>query len=293
MLNSHSARRRFTIRRMRLVKGMLCIGGCAAAPVLFASALLAASAPGSSAELPICVARAPVGPDTTCLGPRRLLLEVATTFAPTALPRSRRSPVGFHFESKVSFEGGGHPPALREGMLDLDKHVRIDASKFRACPREYVAHGEIARALRLCSDSVVGVGRARIEVEDPEGQAPHGAVSHLTIFAGGPRGSTTTLLFRFEPLAPSSVPLLAVAKTRVLEGGRFGTRMSIAFPRFAEGSGSIVSLGFRLRSRAPGDRAGVMSASCADGHLVFHFSGLFTDGTRLAGSTTRTCTAAP
>lgn len=68
------------------------------------------------------------------------------------MPRSRRVPVGFHFESKVSIEGGGHPPALQEGVLDLDKHVKIDASKFRACPPEYVEHGKIARALRLCSD---------------------------------------------------------------------------------------------------------------------------------------------
>jgi len=228
-----------------------------------------------------------------CLGPRPLLFEADTAFAPAALPRSRRSPVGFHFGSKVSVEGGGHPPALREGVLELDKHVKIDASKFHACPREYVALGEIARALRLCPDSVVGVGRARIEVGDPEGQAPHDAVSRLTIFAGGSQGPTATLLFRFEPLAPSSVPLLAVAKVGALERGRFGTSMSIAFPRFAEGNGSIVSFGFGLRRRAPGDRAGVMSASCPDGHLAFHFFGRFADGTRLAGSTVRTCKAAP
>jgi hypothetical protein len=224
--------------------------------------------------------------------PGRLLFEAEAAFAPKALPRSGRAPIGFRFESKVSIDGGGHPPALQEGVLDLDKHVTIDASKFRACPREYVAHGELARALRLCSDSIVGVGRARIEVEDPESQAVHSAVSRLTIFTGGSQGSTTTLLFRFEPLAPSSVPLLVVSRAEALERGRFGTSMSIVFPRFAEGNGSIVSLGFGLRRRDPGGhRAGVMSASCPDGHLSFRFTGAFVDGSRVAGASIRTCTA--
>jgi len=212
---------------------------------------------------------------------------------PKALPRSGRAPIGFHLKSKISTTGE-RPPALREGVLAFDKHVTIDASRFRACPREFVAHGEIARAVRLCPDSIVGVGNARVEVEDPESQARHSAASPLTIFAGGSQGSTTTLLFRFEPLAPSRVPLLAVAKSRPDQRGRFGTSMSIAFPRIAEGNGSIVSLGFGLRRRAPGvHQTGIISASCPDEHLAFRFTGIFADDTRLVGSSIRACAAAP
>lgn len=126
---------------------------------------------------------------------------------PKSLPRSGREPIAFRLKSKVSAEGD-HPPALREADLDLDKNVEVDAESFPACPRESAAHGGLARALDLCGDAVVGVGVARVEVVDPSSGALRDSSLRLTVFKGGVRGDTTTLLFRLEPLAPRARPCL-------------------------------------------------------------------------------------
>jgi hypothetical protein len=267
---------------MGLITGMLRkrTGWGVAVTALISSALLVVSVLKGSADIAIPF-------------PPRLLLEAKVTFAPKALPRSGREPIALHLESRVSAEGE-HPPALREAQLDLDKHVEIDAEDFSACPVGVAAHDAYARALQSCADAVVGVGEARIEVVDPESGALRDASSRLTIFKGGVRGGTTTLLFRLGPSAPLRSPLLAIAKSRALERGRFGTQMTIAFPRIAEGKGSIVSLDFGLRRRAPGEgSAGVVRAGCADGHLTFRLTGIFVDGSKLTTSSFRACTAAP
>ena len=283
------------IRAMGLIRGLMRTAGRGAvAGALIASALLAVGVLRSNAELPpICLLRAPVGHglDARCSG--HLLLEAEATFMPTRLQRSGREPIAFHLESKVSAEGE-HLPALREAQLDLDKRVEINAEGFSACPMAVTAHDAYARALQSCGDAIVGLGVARVEVVDPESGALRDASLPLTVFKGGVRGESTTLLFRVEHLAPWRSPLLAVAKSQPLEWGRFGTRVTIAFPRIADGNGSIVSLGFGLRRRAPGEGvAGVMRASCPDGHLAFRLTEIFADGTRLAGASLRSCTAAP
>ncbi len=278
---------------MGLVKGTLRIASRGTVVVALLSSLLAMSALRSNADqLPICLLRASAGPGLGAECPGRLLFEAEATLAPKVLPRSGREPIAFHLESTVSAEGE-HPPALREIQFDLDRNVEIDAEGLPACPIGVAAHGGYARALRLCGDAVVGVGHARIEVVEPPSGALHDAFLRLTVFKGGVRGETTILLFRLEPLAPSRSPLLAIAKSRPLEEGRFGTRMTMVFPRIAGGNGSILSLGFGLRRRAPGEGiAGVMRAGCPAGHLIFRLTGIFVDGSRLSGSSTRSCATA-
>lgn len=247
---------------------------------LVSSGLLVVGVLRSNAEMPIRL-------------PESLSIEAKETFVPKALPRSEREPIAFHLTTTVD-ANGEHPPALRETWLDLDKHVEINAEDFSACPMGVVAHDTHARALQRCAGAIVGVGLARVEVMDPESGALHDASLRLTVFKGGVRGETTTLLFRLEPLAPSRLPMLAVAKSRPLEKGRFGTRMTIAFPRIAEGNGSIVSMGYGLRRRGQGkDVAGVMRASCPDGHLVFGLIARFVDGSRLFRSSLQACKPAP
>jgi hypothetical protein len=269
------------IRIVGLIKGRLRNAGRGAVAVaLISSALLGVGVLGGKAN-PIVIP-IPV-----------LMFEADATLAPTKLPRSGREPIAFHLESKVSAQEE-HPPALREALLALDKHTTIDAQNFAACPRGLAEHDGQARTLRLCGDAIVGRGDVGVEILDPQSGALRDASTRLTIFKGGARGGTTTLLFRLEPLAPSRSPLLAVAKSRPLERGRFGTQMTIVFPPIAEGNGSIVSLGFGLRRRAPGEHlAGIMRASCPDGHLAFHLTGVFADGTKLVGAWFRTCTTAP
>lgn len=249
--------------------------------------LLAAGAEGPAETQAACLLRASTrhGLSEECL-----LLRAQAAFAPRTLPRSERAPIAFYLESKLTgYEEP--PPVLREGVLDLDKHVAVHVPEVPPCAVKLATQGEISRLRRMCPESVVGAGRAGVEVEDPETGALTVTSLQLLIFAGGPSGRPA-LLFWFEPLAPSRTPTFAVARSQPLDRGRLGTRMTIAFPRFAEGTGSIVSMRFNLRRRAPGRSAGVMSASCPDEHLVFRFSGVSTDGTVLRSTSVRSCSAA-
>jgi hypothetical protein len=225
---------------------------------------------------------------TKCLA-HPLLFEAQAEFVPMGLPRSGRVPIAFHLDSHVD-GGGEHPPPLKDLILDLDKYAEIDVTEIPACGGAIVRSG-IERARRLCGDAVVGAGRVRIEIEEPEGSGPRTIPLSLTIFSGGKSNGVSKLLFQFEPVPPSRKPLMAIGKSQAEKRGRFGTQVTIAFPRIADGNGSIVKFGFSLRRWGPAARMlGILRAVCRDGSLYFRTTGIFLDGTRISGTSLRTCT---
>ena len=77
------------------------------------------------------------------------------------------APVALDFRGRISKEDGSHPPALREVLLDLDKHVSIDATGLPVCARRQLETRGAGSARRLCGEAIVGIGVAHIGVEPP------------------------------------------------------------------------------------------------------------------------------
>lgn len=256
------------------------------------SLLLACGVAGRAEPPHYCQVRpaTQLGP-IVCIGPPSLSFEALAGFAPRALPRSGQVPIAFHLTGKVE-AGRGSPPPLEEVVLELDRHASIDATAFPACGGS-VVRGGIAKARRLCGGSIVGAGSARVEIEGQKGEAPRAVGLPVTVFSGGTSNGGSRLLFRFEPIPPARAPLLAIGESRAMRNGRFGSRLSIAFPSIEEGKGAIVRFGFGLRRRAPGGTLGIVRAACPDRRLVFRALGLFRDGTRLSGSSLRACSPLP
>ena len=75
--------------------------------------------------------------------------------------------------------------------------------------------------------------------------------------------------------------------------GRFGLEAVAKVPKIAGGYGSITSLSLSLRRKFTykGKQRSYLLANCPDSQLVAEGTGIFSDGSRLAGNLVRPCTS--
>lgn len=251
------------------------------------------SAEGGAVTKSVCVVRPYAAPSVEC--PARTLLRASARFAPRALPVKGKRPISFILSERISQEDGGHPPALREAILEFDRDVSTDARGLPVCERREIGTAGVVEARRNCEDAIVGRGSAQVEIEKPEwGHAPRTFDLPLTIFNAGTRSGTTTLLIHSSLAVESRrATLIAVAKLRPVHRGRYATQAILTLPRIDEGYGSIVHLQIGIRRRGPGPEGeGIATAVCPDGHLDLRMTDIFSDGTRLYVSELRRCARA-
>ena len=177
------------------------------------------------------------------------------------MPRSEFAPVALTIGGTIGTERGGHPAALREAMVTLDRGLKIDTSGLAACPRRRLERLDVAGARKACRKAIVGHGVARV------GVASSGSVLRvpLTLFNGGTSAGVTRLFVHSSAGAVGD-PLVAVAQIRHREAG---LKATWRLPRMLEGNGSL--LGFRLEIKrgfaASGRRHSYLSGRCPDGLL--------------------------
>jgi hypothetical protein len=220
-----------------------------------------------------------------------LTFDPSGDFAPRALPRHDAAPIGLELEGKLSTSDGRKPDALREVRVDLDKNGALDATGLPACGRRQIKDLGPKGARRACRKSIVGAGVAHVAIGSSE-QEPPAVPVPLTLFNGGVRGSTTTLLIHASIPGPSPTPIVAPVRIRKTHKGRYGLTTVAALPVIANGNGSV--LDFRLAIRRlftyEGEQQSYAMARCFDGHLDAGMTSVFPDGMALTGTLVRPCT---
>jgi hypothetical protein len=248
------------------------------APAVLIIGLLSSASAAAVADVPITI-------------PMPLLsFTFNTHLAPVKLPKGRWAGIRGGVEAKVSTEDGSHPPALGELVLELDKNIAINPIGLPACKPLLVKEDDIRGAEMDCKDALVGTGQADFNIAFPE-RAPFSVSSDVLAFNAGKAGGKVKLLLHAYLSSPVSaavvIPVVAARTSR----GRFGLQAIVKVPKIAGGYGSITRLSFHLGRKFTykGKQRSYLLAKCPDGYLTVKGVGVFSDGSRLAGSATRVC----
>lgn len=210
---------------------------------------------------------------------------------PTALPKARFAPLGFHASGSLATVDGSHPPALRKAVFDSDKDIVVDVEGLPVCRYEQLVALDARRAEAACGDAILGKGSATVRVAFPE-QAPFNATGPLILFNGGERGGAITLFVYTYVAVPVPTAVLSTATLTTQRKGPYGLHSVIEVPRIAGGAGSFIRGNIRARRiyTYKGERRSVLSGRCPDGRIQARGTFHFRDGSQISGNVVRTCT---
>jgi hypothetical protein len=213
------------------------------------------------------------------------------SFSPTALPRHRLAPITLNISGKIRTLNGEHPPAVKEVVIETDKNGAINAKGLATCTSGKLQAQTTAKAEAICKQALIGKGNTSVQVAFPE-QAPFIAKSKLLAFNGGVKGGKTTVYLHAFLKSPVSAAVVAVAKVSKVHHGRYGLKTVTTVPKIAGGYGSPISFNLKIGRTFTykGKKQSYLLAKCPDGHLNAKGVGIFSDGSRLAGSLVRSCT---
>jgi hypothetical protein len=224
-----------------------------------------------------------------------LSIEIDGSTSPTALPKDRMAPIGFHGSASVATDDGTHvPPALGTQLL-VDRHIAIDTTGLPTCTVAQIESSPPAAAMRACGDALIGKGVSTAEVQFPE-QAAFTAKGPLLAFngpaSGGRYGGTGYREQLYYVYADVPVPTALIAVAKVAKGsGRYGYEISVSIPKIAGGAGSFSGADFTIDRKwaYKGAEHSFLSAECADGHFDARVEVVFGDGTKATGNVLQAC----
>ncbi len=213
------------------------------------------------------------------------------SFSPQALPKNEPAPITLNISGKIRTLDGKHPPAVKEVVIETDKNGFINAKGLPKCTSGKLQAQTTEKARAACKSAIVGEGKTDIEVEFPE-QAPFIAKSDLLAFNGGTSGGKTTVYIHAYLSSPVSAAVVTTVKVSKIHNGRYGLKSVATIPKIAGGYGSPISFSLKIGRTFTykGKKQSYLLAQCPDGHLNAKGVGIFSDGTRLAGSLVRACT---
>ena len=205
-------------------------------------------------------------------------------FSPKVISKKKPTPITFNVAAKIASLNPDekHPPALRQFLIEGDKHGSISVKGIPICTSGKLQSRTSKAAREVCGPALIGSGKTDVEVQFPE-QPPILAHSELLAFNGGLRGGVTTIFVHAYLTAPVVAAVVTKVKVRKIHKGRYGLESIADVPKIAGGSGSVVFFTLTLKK-------GIISATCPDGHLNARGTAVFADGTRAKGIVVRPCT---
>jgi hypothetical protein len=205
-------------------------------------------------------------------------------FSPKVLSKKKATPITFNISGKIRSldPAEPHPPALKEFVLEGDKHASIDVAGIPTCRPGRLQATDTSAAKKACGPALVGSGKTEAGVKFPE-QAEVPVKSDLLVFNGGFRGGVTTLFIHAYFSSPINGAIVTTVKIKKVHHGRYGLESVARIPKLANGSGSVKSFSLTLRK-------GILSATCPDGHLNARGTAVFANGLKATGAVLRPCT---
>jgi hypothetical protein len=206
-------------------------------------------------------------------------------FSPKTLSKKKPTPIAFNISGKLRSldPADSHLPALKEFLLEGDKHVSIDVKGIPTCPPGMIQSTDSAHARKACGPALIGTGKTEVGIKFPD-QPEIPAKSDLLVFNSGVHGGVTKLLIHAYIVVPTPAAIVTTVKIKKIHKGRYGLGSVATIPKIAGGSGSVKSFNLTI------NRKGVLTAKCPDGKLQAHATSMFADGTKAAATIIRTCT---
>jgi hypothetical protein len=204
-------------------------------------------------------------------------------FSPKAISKTKPTPITFNISGVIRRQDGGHPAALKEFLLEGDKHAGISVKGIPVCKSGAIQSTTTAQARKACGSALIGTGKTEVGIQFPEQPTEILTHSELLVFNGGFKGGVTTLLIHAYITVPTPAAVITTVKIKKIHKGRYGLESVATIPKIAGGSGSVKSFSLALNK-------GIISATCPDGHLNARGTASFTDGTKISGGVVRSCT---
>jgi hypothetical protein len=207
-------------------------------------------------------------------------------FSPKVLSKTKPTPISFSISAKLKSLNPDpekqHLPALKEFLLEGDKHATISVKGIPVCKPGQLQSTTSAQARKVCGPALIGTGKTEVGIKFPE-QGELFVNSELLAFNGGFHGGATTLLIHAYITVPTPAAIVTTVKVKKIHKGAFGLGSVASIPKIAGGSGSVKSFSLKLNK-------GILSATCPNGHLDARGKAVFADGTVASGGVVRTCT---
>jgi hypothetical protein len=211
-----------------------------------------------------------------------VILTVNGNASPPALPRHELAPISFHASGRIASADGGHPPALKEVVLDTGKAGAIEADDFPSCGLNEIEATTTKEAERKCGDAIVGRGRTEGEIAFPE-SIPFVAKGPLVLFNGGEKGGKFLLYIHAYVPVPAPTAIIVPVVTTRIHRGPYRLHAVSKVPTVAGGAGSVTYFSLNI------NREGYLMANCDNGHFSAYIAASFAEGTEVAGSFERPC----
>jgi hypothetical protein len=176
-------------------------------------------------------------------------------------------------------------------LIETDKNGTIDVEGYPTCSSGKLQSQDSAHAEAACKPALIGTGTTTASVAFPDSKDVK-VPSKLLVFNGGQAGGTTTLYIHAYFNKPIPGAIVTTVKIKKINKGRYGLLSVATIPKIAGGSGSVESFKLKIDKKFTykGKQKSILSAKCADGKLQAHATGVFTDGTKAATESIRTCT---
>ncbi len=207
--------------------------------------------------------------DGTSLLPS-LQFDLGAEVAPMTLSKSQMQPVALDFHGRVSMPDGTHPSALREMTIELDHDLSIDTTGVSVCrpAPQYDIRMPPGALRRRCKGSIVGGGKAGVEIAFPEDPSIR-EQSPVSIYNGGLRDGAQTLYVHSLVRVPVPVEIVSTIEIKRVRQKRYGSRLIVKIPVIAGGSGSLLDFDLRIKRlfELGGVHRSVVTARCPDGRL--------------------------
>jgi hypothetical protein len=198
-----------------------------------------------------------------------LVLTFGSSVAPKKLPRKKLAPIALFVSGKIKTSDGTHASAFREAVVDIDKNGRIDTRGVAVCHSGQLQARDTKAAKRVCGKSVVGNGKADVEIAFPE-QSPIDVHSPLLIFNGGTKGNKTILYIHTFITVPVPAAIVTTLTIKKIHKGPYGYQTVARIPQIVGGSGSAVDFKFKIDKkfvRFKHRKHPILSARCPNGHF--------------------------
>ena len=208
-------------------------------------------------------------------------------FSPTAISKTKQTPIELKASGEVKEADNSHPPAVRELLIEGDKNAEIHVKGIPTCTSGKIQATDTAAAEKACKSAIIGEGTTIAQVAFAE-QKPINVEAKLLLFNGGEKGGKITWYahaYFSNPISGAIVTTVTITKHK---NGRFGTLAVAKIPQITGGSGSIISFNLKIKKNVAG--VNPISAKCSDGKLKVHVQAKFEDGTKAETEVIRACT---
>jgi hypothetical protein len=208
-----------------------------------------------------CIASTAIG-TAAVIQQDNLRITVLSQIQPYKLSRHGADPIAVFVSGHVGTADKSIPPQLKKLTVKVNRHGLLQSRGLPVCQIPQIQPGSTERALKNCSDALIGSGQFWANIVLPD-QGAYPTRGRLLIFNGRQKGHQALLvhIFTSNPFASSFVVPFEIHR---IKGNVYGTQLSASLPQALGDWGFVdrIKLTLKRKYRYRGERLSYFNAGC-------------------------------